>query len=45
MDEQTFKDYKSKYLDIYDRTRSRNNEEDESIIEEVDFELELIQRD
>jgi type I restriction enzyme, R subunit len=45
MDEQTFEDYKSKYLDIYDRTRSRNEEENDSIIEEVDFELELIQRD
>ncbi|MEG4624085.1 type I restriction endonuclease subunit R [Microcoleus sp. w1-18aA5] len=45
MDEQTFEDYKSKYLDIYDRTRSRNDEEDKSLIEEVDFELELIQRD
>ncbi len=45
MDEQTFEDYKSKYLDIYDRTRSRPEEEPESIIEEVDFELELIQRD
>ena len=45
MDEQTFEDYKSKYLDIYDRTRSRKEEEKESIIEEVDFELELIQRD
>ena len=45
MDEQTFDDYKSKYLDIHDRTRSRNDEEDKSIIEEVDFELELIQRD
>lgn len=45
MDEQTFDDYKSKYLDIHDRTRSRKEEENESIIEEVDFELELIQRD
>jgi len=45
MDEQTFDDYKSKYLDIHDRTRSRKEEEKESIIEEVDFELELIQRD
>ena len=45
MDEQTFEDYKSKYLDIYDRTRLRPEEEPESIIEEVDFELELIQRD
>jgi type I restriction enzyme, R subunit len=45
LDEQTFEDYKSKYLDIYDKTRSRPAEEAESIIEEVDFELELIQRD
>ncbi|TAG97304.1 MAG: type I restriction endonuclease subunit R [Oscillatoriales cyanobacterium] len=45
MDEQTFEDYKSKYLDIYDRTRSGNEEKKDSIIEEVDFELELIQRD
>lgn len=45
LDEQTFEDYKSKYLDIYDRTRSKKDEEKVSIIEEVDFELELIQRD
>ena len=45
MDEQTFEDYKSKYLDIYDKTRSKNDEEKESLVEEVDFELELIQRD
>jgi len=45
LDEQTFEDYKSKYLDIYDRTRNRNDEEGESPVEEVDFELELIQRD
>jgi len=45
MDEQTFEDYKSKYLDIYDKTRSKNDDEKESLVEEVDFELELIQRD
>ncbi len=45
LDEQTFEDYKSKYLDIYDRTRSKDEEEPESPVEEVDFELELIQRD
>ena len=45
LDEQTFEDYKSKYLDIYDKTRTRNDEEKESLIEEIDFELELIQRD
>ena len=45
MDEQTFENYKSKYLDIYDKTRSKNDDEKESLVEEVDFELELIQRD
>lgn len=45
MDAQTFEDYKSKYLDIYDRMRSQKGEDSASIIEEVDFELELIQRD
>lgn len=45
LDAQTFEDYKSAYLDIYDRTRSQKSEEGASIVEEVDFELELIQRD
>ncbi len=44
LSEQEFEDYKSKYLDIYDRSRS-NEEEGASIVEEVDFELELIHRD
>lgn len=46
MTEQQFEDYKSKYLDLYDKARSEKEaEEKASIIEEVDFELELIQRD
>jgi len=45
IDEQTFEDYKSKYLDIYDKSRSKNDEEKDSPVEEVDFELELIWRD
>jgi type I restriction enzyme R subunit len=45
MDAQTFEDYKSKYLDIFDRTRKDRDEEKASIIDEVDFELELIRRD
>jgi type I restriction enzyme R subunit len=43
LDEQTFEDFKSKYLDIYDR--SHEKEPGASILEEVDFELELIHRD
>lgn len=40
---QEFEDYKTKYLDI--RHRTQGEEEGVSIIDEVDFELELIQRD
>ena len=42
---QAFEDYKSKYLDLYDRTKSKTEGEQVSIVDEVDFELELIQRD
>lgn len=42
---QEFEDYKSKYLDIYDKTKGDRPDDAASIIEEVDFELELIQRD
>lgn len=45
LDAQTFEDYKSKYLDIYDKTKTDNPTDAASIIDEVDFELELIQRD
>ncbi len=45
MDEQSFEDYKSKYLDIYDKTRSNNATEKDSILDDVDFELELIHKD
>jgi len=41
--EQEFEDYKSKYLDIYDRTR--NDKEKVSILDDVDFELILIHKD
>jgi len=43
--EQNFEDYKSKYLDIYDKVRTNNDKELVSILEDVDFELELIHRD
>jgi type I restriction enzyme R subunit len=43
--EQEFNDYKSKYLDIYDKVRSDHEKEKISILEDVDFELELIRRD
>lgn len=46
MPEQAFEDYKSKYLDLYDKVRAEKEAEEKvSILEEVDFELELIRRD
>ncbi|SHF46286.1 Type I restriction and modification enzyme-subunit R C terminal, partial [Ruegeria intermedia] len=45
MTQQRFEDFKSKYLDIHDRVKSDKEEEKASIIDEIDFELELIRRD
>lgn len=45
MNEQQFEDYKSKYLDLYDKVKSNHQKEKVSILEDVDFELELIHRD
>ncbi|MEO8666683.1 MAG: type I restriction endonuclease subunit R, partial [Ignavibacteria bacterium] len=45
MDEQLFEDFKSKYLDLYDKVRTDTQKEKVSILEDVDFELELLHRD
>ena len=45
MNEQLFEDFKSKYLDLYDKVKSDHQKEKASILEDVDFELELIHRD
>ena len=45
MEEQNFEDYKSKYLDLYDKARSAHQKEKVSILQDIDFELELIHRD
>ncbi len=45
MSEQDFEDYKSKYLDLYDKVKGNTGKEKVSILEDVDFELELIHRD
>ncbi|UWQ91978.1 type I restriction endonuclease subunit R [Rhodobacteraceae bacterium M382] len=45
LEPQAFEDYKSKYLDINDRVKADRPDDAASILEEVDFELELIQRD
>ena len=45
MDEQEFEDYKSKYLDLHDKVKSRHEADKVSILDDVDFQLELIHRD
>lgn len=42
--EQDFYDYQSKYLDLYEE-RKRKEDEGESIVDQIDFELELTVRD
>jgi type I restriction enzyme R subunit len=45
LDEQEFEDYKSKYLDLYEKTRQASEIEKASILNDVDFEIELIHKD
>lgn len=45
MTEQQFENYKSKYLDLWQKVKSNNQKEKVSILDDVDFELELIIRD
>ncbi|TAF32619.1 MAG: type I restriction endonuclease subunit R [Cytophagales bacterium] len=45
MTEQQFEDFKGKYLDLYDKVNGNHAKETVSILEDVDFELELIHRD
>jgi type I restriction enzyme R subunit len=42
---QRFANYRSAYLDLYDKVKTDNQKEKASILEDVDFELELIHRD
>lgn len=44
IDEQTLENYKGKYLDIYDKVK-RYGKEKISILDDIDFELELTRRD
>lgn len=45
MQEQLFNDYRSKYLDLWQKTKHDNAKEKVSILDDVDFELELIHSD
>jgi type I restriction enzyme R subunit len=42
---QRFADYQSAYLDLYDKVRTDNTKEKDSILDDIDFEIELLQRD
>ena len=43
--EQDFENYKSKYLDLYEKVKRDTAKEKASILDDIDFELELIHRD
>ena len=45
IDEQSFENYKSKYLDLYDKVKNNEAKQKTSILDDIDFELELIHRD
>ena len=45
IDEETFNNYKSKYLDLYEKVKQNTQKQKTSILDDVDFELELIHRD
>jgi type I restriction enzyme R subunit len=45
IDEQEYEDYKAKYLDLYQKVKQDSQKEKTSILDDIDFELELIHRD
>lgn len=45
IDEQTYEDYKSKYLNIYDQVKATNNTEKTSVLEDIDFKIEVLRND
>jgi type I restriction enzyme R subunit len=45
LDKQEFEDYKGKYLDLHEKVKAATGKDKSSILEDIDFELELIHRD
>lgn len=43
--EQEFYDYQSKYLDVYEDRKNKDGKELESVLDQIDFELELVATD
>jgi type I restriction enzyme R subunit len=45
IDEETFISYQTKYIDLYDKVKRDNAKQKTSILNDIDFEVELIHRD
>jgi len=45
IDQQQYEDFKSKYLDLYDKVNKDKSPEKTSVLDDIDFEVELIHRD
>lgn len=45
IDEETFINYQTKYIDLYDKVKRDNARQKTSILNDIDFEVELIHRD
>lgn len=45
VDEETFINYQTKYIDLYDKVKRDNAKQKTSILNDIDFEVELIHRD
>jgi type I restriction enzyme R subunit len=45
IDEETFLNYQTKYIDLYDKVKRDNAKQKTSILNDIDFEVELIHRD
>lgn len=45
IDDQAFENFKGKYLDVYDKVKNDRQKEKVSILDDIDFELELTRRD
>ena len=45
IDDQTYENFKGKYLDVYDKVKNDRQKEKVSILDDIDFELELTRRD
>ncbi|TDL94175.1 type I restriction endonuclease subunit R [Macrococcus brunensis] len=45
IDQQTYEDFKGKYLYLYEMTKRRNDSDKASILEDIDFEIEIMRND